>query len=350
MAFHGAVAAFAACARGQTPERIPVFALGLEFDMRAEGVTCAEARTDVDRTAHATVAAVERFDYDWAMVFPDDYVEFEPLGLAMRHDPDTPAMPEQYLPMNGETLRGFRIPDAGKDMRLPIHLETIRRLKANLGDTVCVAGRIAAPFSSLALVYGMDALLTGMLLEPGLVRDHTRFFVEHQIAFGKAQFEAGADVLWLGDCVAGSRFISAQHYEQFAFGPAAQVASALSGEDSHLIYHAAETSLPHLRLEIQLPVSAVNLGEGVSVAEVKKELAPAICLMGNFDPILLRDGSPEQVAQATRNMIRDNSPGGPYLFNTGEGVTPDTPPENVLAMMTAAKERFAQEQEKRVCV
>ena len=192
MAFDGAAAAFVACARGQAPVRVPVFALGLEFDMRAAGVTCAETRTDVDK-------------------------------------------PEQYLPMNGETLRGFRIPDAGKDMRLPIHLEMIRRLKAKLGDTVCVAGRIAAPFSSLALVYGMDALLTGMLLDPGLVRDHTRFFVEHQIAFGKAQFEAGADVLWLGDCVAGSRFISPEHYEEFALGPAAEVASALSGEDTYLI-------------------------------------------------------------------------------------------------------------------
>jgi len=331
-------AAFAACAGGRGSPRAPVFALGLEFDMAVGGVSYAETRTDVDKTVGATVAAIERFGYDWAVVFPDDYVEFEPLGLAMRHAPDTPAMPEHYLPMDRATLGRFRVPDAANDLRLPIHLEMIRALKDKLGDAVCVTGRIAAPFSSLALVYGMDPTLTGMLLEPQLLRDNLRFFVDHQIAFGEAQIEAGADLLWLGDCVAASRFISREHCEEFAFGPAAEVASALSGENAHLIYHAAETALPYLQLQTQLPVAAVNLGEGASIAAVKRELAPDVCLMGNFDPILLRDGSPEEVAGATCAMMRENGPGGRYLFNTGEGVTPDTPPENVLAMMQAAKE------------
>jgi len=110
-----------------------VFALGLDFDVGVGGVTCAQTRTDVDKTVQATVAAIERFGYDWAVVFPDDYVEFEPLGLGMRHAPDTPAMPEQYLPMNRETLGRFRIPDAAGDLRLPIHLEMIRALKEKLG-------------------------------------------------------------------------------------------------------------------------------------------------------------------------------------------------------------------------
>jgi len=331
---------FEACIRGKGPGRVPVFALGLGFDLQVGGVTCAESRSDVDKTVQATLAAVERFGYDWAVVFPDDYVEFEPLGLTMRDSPDTPTMPEHYLPMNRETLRGFQIPDAGKDMRLPIHLEMLKKTKEKIGDSVWVTGRIAAPFSSLALLYGVDALLMNLLFDPDLVRDNLRFFVAHQIAFGKAQFDAGADLLWLGDCVAASRFISAGHYEEFAFEPAAEVASALSGERTRLIYHASETSMPHLRLQTQLPVSAVNLGEDVSIAAVKKELTPTMGIMGNFDPILLRDGSPEQVMQATRDIIRENRPGGPYIFNTSEGITPDTPPENVLAVMTTAKECF----------
>ena len=338
MAYDGVLADFAACIEGRRPRRLPVFALGLEFDLCTAGVTCAESRAEVGKTVRATVEAVARFGYDWAMVFPDDYIEFEPLGLNMRDEENTPAMPAQYLPMDRETLRRFRIPDVGRDMRLPIHLEMIRKVKERLGDTVCLAGRIAAPFSALALIYGMDALLTNVLLDPELVHDNMRFFVDHQVAFGRAQFEAGADLLWLGDCVAASRFICVGHYEQFAFGSAAEVASALSGQGRHVVYHAAETSLAHLRLEMRLPVSAVNLGEGVSIAAVKRELGPSMCLMGNFDPVLLRDGTPEQVAEATEQMVRENNPGGGYAFNTGEGVMPDTPPENVLAMMTAARQ------------
>ena len=53
MAHEDMRAAFAACAGGQEPPRAPVFALGLEFDMGVGGVTCADARTDVDKTVRA---------------------------------------------------------------------------------------------------------------------------------------------------------------------------------------------------------------------------------------------------------------------------------------------------------
>jgi len=339
MAYDGVVEDFAACVRGQRPGRIPVFALGLEFDLAVTGVTCAESRLDVDKTVRCIAESVERFGYDWAVVFPDDYVEFEPLGLVMRNDPDTPAIPARYLTMDADTLRGFRTPDARTDMRLPIHLEMIRKVKERLGDTVCVVGRIAAPFSTLALVYGMDVFLTNLVLDPALVHDNLRFFVDHQIAFGNAQFAAGADLLWLGDCVAASKFISVDHFEEFAFGPAAEVASALADARHHIVYHASEDSLDHLALHAQLPVSALNLGEGVRIGAVRERIGDGMCLMGNFDPILLRDGSPERIARATERMIEEGRCAGGYVFNTAEGVTPDTPPENVLAMMAAARSR-----------
>jgi len=337
MAYDGVLDDFEACVALEAPSRMPVFALGLEFDLAQGGVTYGESRTDVEKTVRCTVEAVERYGYDWAVVFPDDYIEFEPLGLSMREDDALPAMPAQYLPMDSGTLGAFRIPDAQREMRMPIHLDMIRRLKAELGDTVCVMGRIAAPFSTLALIYGVETLLIAMIDDPELVRDNTRFFIDHQIAFGKAQKEAGADLLWLGDCLASSNFIRAEHFSAFAFEPAARVAAALSGTGVHLIYHTAETSMEHLKLETELPVSAVNVGEGVSIAEVKRVIGEKKCLMGNFDPMLLRDGGPEEISRATEDMIRENLRGGGYVFDTGEGVLTTTPPDNMAAMMRAAR-------------
>jgi len=342
MAYKGVLNDFDACVALRAPSRMPVFAWGFEFDMRCAGISYAESRTDVDKTIDGLARGIERFDYDWAIIFPDDYIEFEPLGLKMRHDEDHPAMAAQYLPMTREMLGRFRVPDADKEMRLPIHLEMIRKAKERFGDTVCVMGRIAAPFSSPALIYGIDTFLVKMLEDPALVRDNLSFFVDHQIAFGKAQLEAGADLLWLGDCVADSSFIRAEHFSEFAFEAAAEVGSALANAGGRIIYHTCEKSISHLKLQVQLPVSAVNVGEGVSIAEVKRELAPKRCLMGNFDPLLLRDGTPEEIAEATERMIRENLPGGGYIFDTGEGIMQNTPEENVVAMMKTAK-RLSQE-------
>jgi len=316
---------------------MPLFALGLEFDLRMSGITPREARLDVDRTVSGLVDSIRRSGYDWAMVFPDDYVEMEPLGLQMTDDENRPTMPTRYLPMDRETLRRFRIPDANREMRLPIHLEMIRRVKEELGDTVCVVGRIAAPFSALGLIYGIDPFLIGLLEDPDLVRDNMSFFVDHQTAFGIAQLEAGADVLWLGDCVAASSFLRVEHYADFAFAPACEVAASLVKANGLVIYHSAETSIPHLRWQVQIPASAINLGEGPSIAAVRRELGAEGCLMGNFDPIPLRDAEPQQVADAAAAMVRENLPAGGYVFNTGEGVMETTPPENVEAMLEAVR-------------
>ncbi len=341
MAYKGVVEDFRACIELRAPRRTPVFALGLELDMRVSGLNHEEQRTDVGKAVRGIVDAVRRFDYDWGMVFPDDYIEFEPLGLKMRLPPDGPAMAAEYLPLTRETLRKFRIPDARKEMRLPLHLEMIRRVKAALGDTVCITGRIAAPFSAPALIYGIDKWLMAMLEEPELARDNIEFFVDHQISFGQAQIEAGADLLWLGDCVADSHFIRTEHYMRFAFEPAARVIEAMNKAGGMVIYHSGETSLPHLKQQAQLPRCAINVGEGPSIAAIKRGLGVKKCLTGNFDPKLLRDSTPAQIAAATEIMIRENTPDGGYVFNTGEGVMYTTPPGNVEVMMHAARKAVA---------
>ncbi len=337
MAYPNVLQDIRACTELQAPSRLPVFALGLEFDMMWNGCTFQQYRTDVEAAVHGIVRAVKHFDYDWAMVFPDDYIEFEPLGLEMHDDPDHPAMVASYLPMTPDILRRFRLPDPAKDMRLPIHLEMIRRVRAALGDTVCVTGRIAAPFSALGLIYGIETLMTQIVDDPDLVRDNLKFFVEHQIAFGKAQLDAGAHALWLGDCVASSKFISPSCFSEFAADAAAAVASELVKAGAMIIYHTAETSLAHLRLQAALPVSAVNVGEGVDIAQIRAAIGSKRCLTGNCDPFLLRDGYSEQVTEAVAKMIRQNRPLPGYMFNTGEGVMSNSPVENVEAMMRAAK-------------
>ena len=176
----------------------------------------------------------------------------------MRDDENHPTMPVAYLPFTRETLQQFRIPDAKREMRLPIHLEMLRRLKDQLGNRVLVMGRIAAPFSTLGLIYGIEELMVGMIAQPELVADNVKFFIDHQIAFGQAQFEAGADLLWVGDCCASSMFCSLDRCIEFAFNAAAEVAAALSKSGGLLIYHTGDTSLPYLAKQAQLPVHAVT--------------------------------------------------------------------------------------------
>jgi uroporphyrinogen-III decarboxylase len=59
--------------------------------------------------------------------------------------------------------------------------------------------------------------------------------------------------------------------------------------------------------------------------------------MGNFDPLILRDGTPQQVAESAGRMIRENRSQAGYIFNTDEGIMANSPVENVEVLMRTAK-------------
>ena len=53
-------------------------------------------------------------------------------------------------------------------------------------------------------------------------------------------------------------------------------------------------------------------------------------VQGNLDPVLLRVGG-EPMRHAVAELCQTLG-GGPYIFNLGHGVLPDTPPEHVAEL------------------
>jgi MtaA/CmuA family methyltransferase len=323
------------------PGRVPCFPIGVMFDFHVQGYTHRQWRTDPDVMARVAVGAVRMFDYDVFMLHPDDLIEYEGMGIGVTDEEDLPPAVCRYLPPTLETLahlRGAaaRRPAAGG--RLARHLEGLARIKRELGREVCLVGRIAAPFSTLSLVLGIEGALLLMLEDPGLCAAYSELFLDYNDTIARLQLEAGADAIWLGDCVATSHFISVQQFEGFARGPASESSRRIRAAGGIVFYHGAETAIPHLRTMAGMPVDALNIGYGVDIADVKAAIGSRICLMGNLDTIeVLRPLDPEAVEREVARIVRAGSAGGGYIFCTGEGITHDTPVENVRAMVRAVR-------------
>jgi len=322
----------------QVPGRVPVFACSEEFDVRMAGSTYSVYNRDAKEMARVQIEAIRKFDYDWAWLQVDDCIEFEVLGVGVKGDGNILPATNDYLPATRASLDRLRLPNPKKDGRMPVLLEAIARIKAEFGDTVCVTGRTAAPFSSATLYYGIEQTMMLMYDDPDLLNDTIRFFTELQTGFGLAQIEAGADAIWFGDCNASGHLISVDNYNEFAAEGAKACATAYRNAGGWSYYHASEHKPEHLKAQAATGVSAVSVGPGLDIAIAKAAIGDRCCILGNVDPIVtLLQGSVDDVEKSTKRIMEIGSRNGGYLFNSGEMVPRDIPEANMKAMIRTAR-------------
>jgi len=71
--------------------------------------------------------------------------------------------------------------------------------------------------------------------------------------------------------------------------------------------------------------------------ESRRHLSPTVCSKGNLSLLLLRDGTVEEVVQATRRMVRA-ARGYLHIHSTADAVFAETPAENFVAFLRTARE------------
>ena len=339
MAYDGVVEDVRRAIALQKPDRLPVFACSEEFDVRWHGrYTYEEVCQDGEKMAEVWTAAIEEFDYDWAWLQVDDCFEFEPLGVGTHGEGNILRATRDYLPATRETLDGLRIPDPSTDGRMPEKLKAIRLLRERFGDTVLVEGSCAGPYSSVALLFGLQETMILVLTDPELLQQACEFFIELQSVYMKAQVDAGAHAIWLGDCNAFSGFLSLEQYRQFAAPACRRLVQ--EARDHGAIVHLmnSEIHTPYILAETELEPDIINCGPDADMAEVRTALSGKTCFSGNLDPIrILMNGTPEEVAREAERIVRTCYADGGYLFCTGEMNPRDVPQENMRAMIEAVR-------------
>ncbi len=339
MAYDGVVDDVRRAIRLEKPNRMPVFACSEEFDVKWHGVyTYEQVCQDGEKIAEVWIAAIDEFDYDWAWLQVDDCFEFEPLGVGTHGEGNILRATRDYLPATRETLQSLSIPDPQTAGRMPEKLKAIRLVREHFGDTVLVEGACAGPYSSVALLFGLEETMMLTAIDPDLLAEACDFFVELQSRYIEAQLEAGAHAIWLGDCNAFSGFLSLAQYRRFAFPSCKKLVEKAQAHGAIVHLMNSEVSLPYLMAEAELGVDMVNLGPGADVAEARKAFTGKCCFSGNLDPIeVLMRGTPEQVAAEAERIVRIGNSAGGFLFCTGEMNPRDTPVENMKAMIEGVR-------------
>lgn len=279
--------------------------------------------------AKATLQPVGRYDIAAAIIFSDILIIPHALGQAVEFIENKGPVLDPLLSLD----RTDRLNWGGTEAVIGRVCEALELVKPQLSPSVALIGFAGAPWT-----------LACYMIEGGASRDFNKvklFALRWPDAFQDlldrlalvtaeyliAQVKAGADALQLFDSWAGA--VPASHFHDWVIGPTKRIVKKLkeSCPGVPLIGFPRRCGASYRDYYEQTGVDALSLDETINLTFVRRELGSKAILQGALDPALLVVGGAPLKREVERQLKILNT--GPYIFNLGHGVLPETPPGHV---------------------
>jgi MtaA/CmuA family methyltransferase len=238
------------------------------------------------------------------------------------------------------------VPDPSTDGRMPVMLEATRRVREAVGNSVAVRTPGTGPFALASYFVGTQEFLVEVGLadagspkaNPAAIHHALDLAAEALIAFGKACFDAGSDILHCGDSLASCDMISPGQYDTYAFPYQQKVIQAWQAYGAKTLLHICGNSTKVLPLYAATGADIVEIDHKVDLAYAKQTIGHQTCLLGNVDTVsALLLGTLDKVRHESKACLAAAAQGGRYMLGSGCMVPRTAPLENVRAMVEVAR-------------
>jgi uroporphyrinogen decarboxylase len=286
--------------------------------------------------SEVTVTAVERLGVDAAIIFADILLIIEPMGIDLE-------FAKGEGPLIHNPVR------AASDVARLREVETVESL-AYVYEAIRLTRRALKPDLPLIGFAGAPFTLASYIVEGGSSKNyvHTKslmytdsgawhammaLIVRALVKYLNAQVAAGAQAVQLFDSWVGC--LSPADYRTYVLPHTRRVIEGITAGTPVIHFGTGTATLLELMREAGGDV--IGLDWRVDLAEGWQRLGQAVAVMGNLDPVALFAGRDHVRAEARRILqLAHGRPG--HIFNLGHGILPETPVENVIALVDAVHE------------
>lgn len=327
---------------GGIPDRVPVCLHNFMLAVREAGVRMEDYRVDPEVIAKAHLQAVEKYGHDCILLDTDTTMLAEALGARSECAPNEPGRIVAPAIKSLDEVDRLKVINPEKDGRIPALLESVRLMSKQVGGEVAIRGNAdQAAFGLACLVRGIEDFLMELAEQPdnpGITRLLEVCYQSH-LSVHRALAKAGAHLTSLGDSLAGPDVTSPRMFQRFAQPYEERLVRELAADGIFVMIHICGDTGKILEMLATYGHCGFELDYKTDAVRVKQTAGRAHVLCGNIDPSgVLARGTVLQVREAARELIAVWKPGGRFMLNAGCAIPPTTPPENIHALVAAAKE------------
>jgi uroporphyrinogen decarboxylase len=322
-------------ARGEAVERPPVWAMRQagrwdpEFNKLRAGVSFYEFSENVELSARASLLP-RRFGVDAIILFYDITTLTVAMGLPFTLKPGAGPVPDRPIRTVADVQRLAANPAPERFG----HIRTLlRRVKEELRGELPVLVFAGAPFTlaTYCIGTGKDLAATHRFAaeQPRAWGELLDRLTSATVGFLGTLADDGADAYQLFDSWAG--LLTPDEYEAWAQPRHQAIFSAVRAVPRILFVK----ECPYLEAMTESGADVISLGVRHDLAAARRQF-PQLVFQGNVSEELLRTGTPEQVAAATRACLQAGG-GRRHIVNLSHGCDRRTPVANFEAFVRAAR-------------
>lgn len=302
-------------------------------------VTFIELCETPELAAEVTLTARNRLGVDAAILFADLLPMLVPMGIDLEYAKGEGPVIHNPL-RETKDLERFRALESMEPLNFV--LQAVKLIRKDLPRDIPLLGFAGAPFTLASYIIegaGSRNYLrtkTWMYRDPGAWKVLMETLVQSLILYVNSQIDAGCQAIQLFDSWAGC--LSPADYATFVqpytqavirgIRPGVPVINFLTGNPALLPLNKAAGG------------DVIGLDWRVNLRQAWDELGDQVAVQGNLDPVLLF-ADRETLRRRVKEVMEAarNQPG--HIFNLGHGVLPETPVDNVLALVDMVHEMGA---------
>ncbi|MFB0564786.1 MAG: uroporphyrinogen decarboxylase family protein [Candidatus Aminicenantaceae bacterium] len=229
-----------------------------------------------------------------------------------------------------------------------IYAKAWRKFVEEYEVPLLMGGRATIPFELVLYYRGFNQFAIDMYEQPDKVKEMCEWILEHEIINALKQAMTmgagevpGAEKIFFQAGIAGPPYVSPQVFEEFVWPTLKKGVDMIvnRGFKAHVHMDGDLTSLLSLLKNITngLPKGKVLLDfEKTDMKKAKEILGDKACIFGNVPASLLCFGTPSEVEEFCKKLIKNCAEGGGFILST-ECETPwNAKPENVRAIINSA--------------